>query len=147
MSKEEVTVQGLEDLAEQMAILRAEIDTDKEALSEKNGLLEEIEQKFLAHLKDLGKSSYKSNFGTISRTEKWRVNLPDSDEAKQQLIGYLREKGLESMLTVNSNTLNSYFNREWDAVKENGDPEEAMNFTLPGLKEAKMYESISFRKR
>ena len=118
----EVTVQTLEDLAEQIAVLREEIAVDKAALSEKNELLEETEQNFLNHLKELGKTSYKSNFGTISKVEKWRVNLPDSPEAKEELQAYLIEKGLKSMLTVNSNTLNSYYMQEWEIVKESGDP-------------------------
>ena len=143
----EVTVQTLEELAEQMSVLRAEIDEDKKALSEKNGLLEEIEGKFLAHLKELGKTSYKSNFGTISKVEKWRVNLPDTPEAKEQLFAYLMEKGLKSMLTVNSNTLNSYYMQEWEQVKASGDAEAAMSFTVPGLKEPKLHETISFRKK
>lgn len=143
----EVTVQTLEDLAEQIAVLREEIAVDKAALSEKNELLEETEQNFLNHLKELGKTSYKSNFGTISKVEKWRVNLPDSPEAKEELQAYLIEKGLKSMLTVNSNTLNSYYMQEWEIVKESGDPEAAMNFSIPGLKEPKLYETISFRKK
>lgn len=143
----EVTVQTLEDLAEQIAVLREEIAVDKASLSEKNELLEETEQNFLNHLKELGKTSYKSNFGTISKVEKWRVNLPDSPEAKEELQAYLIEKGLKSMLTVNSNTLNSYYMQEWEIVKESGDPEAAMNFSIPGLKEPKLYETISFRKK
>jgi len=143
----EVTVQTLEDLAEQIAVLREEIAVDKAALSEKNELLEETEQNFLNHLKELGKTSYKSNVGTISKVEKWRVNLPDSPEAKEELQAYLIERGLKSMLTVNSNTLNSYYMQEWEIVKESGDPEAAMNFSIPGLKEPKLYETISFRKK
>lgn len=143
----EVTVQTLEDLAEQIAVLREEIAVDKAALYEKNELLEETEQNFLNHLKELGKTSYKSNVGTISKVEKWRVNLPDSPEAKEELQAYLIERGLKSMLTVNSNTLNSYYMQEWEIVKESGDPEAAMNFSIPGLKEPKLYETISFRKK
>jgi len=143
----EVTVQDLETLAEQMAAMREDIEIDKKALSEKNALLEEIENKFLTHLKELGKTSYKSNFGTVSKVEKWRVNLPDSPEAKEQLFAYLMEKGLKSMLTVNSNTLNSYYMQEWEQVKASGDAEAAMNFTVPGIKEPKLHETISFRKK
>ena len=143
----EVTVLHLEELAEQISALREEVALEKAALSEKNELLEGLEQNFLNHLKELGKTSYKSNFGTISKVEKWRVNLPNTPEDKQQLHAYLKEKGLESMLTVNSNTLNSYYMQEWDLVKESGDPEAAMNFSIPGIKEPKLYETISFRKK
>ena len=66
----EVTINELEELAANMAKLRAEVDEDKKLLSEKNAKLEEIENKFLGYLKELNKTSYKSNSGTITRVEK-----------------------------------------------------------------------------
>ena len=142
-----VQVQELEDLAEQMKLLREEIDEDKKALSEKTQLLDEIEAKFVAHLKELGKTSYKSEHGTVTRVEKWRVNLPATPEDKQKFLEYIKSKGLESMLTVNSNSLNSYYMTEWEQAKNSGDPEDALNFSIPGISEPKVHEIISFRRK
>lgn len=143
----EIKVQDLEALAEKLSKMRADIELDKAMLSEKNEALEKVEGELMAALKELGKTSYKSNFGTISVVQKWRVNLPNTPEDKEALLTYLREKDLESMLTVNSNTLNSYYMQEWETVKASGDPEAAMNFSIPGIKEPKLNEIISFRKK
>ena len=76
------------------------------------------------------------------------MNLPATPEDKENFFSYLKEKGLfESLITVNSNTLNSFYMREWETVKEHGDPEEAMNFKIPGIQEPKLHEVISFRKK
>lgn len=142
-----VTVEQLEAMVKDYADLRSEIELDKVELSAKNETLDELEGKIAATLKELGKQSYKSEAGLISRVERWRVNLPQTPDEKQQLRDYLREKGLEDMLTVNSNTMNSYYMKEWDEVKAHGDPEEAMNFRIPGIGEPKVHEILSFRKK
>jgi hypothetical protein len=143
----EVTVEEVENLCKSIAEKRLIIDEEKSKLTEKNKELDELEAKAVRYLEDLGKKSYKSEHGTVSITEKWRVNLPQTDEDKMAFFEYLRQKGLfEKYATVNSNSLNSYFIAEWEAIKQS-DPEAALNFRLPGICEPKLHKDISFRKK
>lgn len=143
----EITVDAIEGMAKSLKELREEIDADKAILSEKNAALDELENKIVLTLKELGKTSYRSEYGTVSRNEKWRVNLPATPEDRAEFFEYLKNKGLfENMITVNSNTLNSYYMKEWEQAK-GGDPEEALNFKVPGIGEPKLYEALSFRKK
>lgn len=141
-----ITVEELEAHCKSIADLRNEIDADKAALSKKSEQLEEMELKAIAMLKDLNKTSYKSNHGQIIRTEKWRVNLPQSDEDRAAFFQYLKDKGLfDKMISVNANTLNSFWKQEFENVKENA-PEEALTFSIPGIGEPKLHETLSFRR-
>lgn len=143
-----VTVEELEKIIQDYAVLRAEIEEEKKLMGEKTKALDELEGKIMATLKEIGKTSYKSEHGTISRVEKWRVNLPASPEEKEAFSNFLREKGIfEKMYTFNSNTLNSYYMEEWEQAKNSGDPEDALNFRVPGINEPKVHETISFRRK
>lgn len=141
-----ITVEELEAHCQAIAEMRDEIEKDKATLATKTEALEEMEYKAIGMLKELNKSSYKSNHGMIIRTEKWRVNLPKTPEDKAAFFDYLREKGLfDQMITVNANTLNSYWKQEFENVKENA-PEEALTFAIPGISEPKLHETLSFRR-
>ena len=143
-----VTVNELEEIIKQYSILRAEIEEEKKLMGEKTKALDELEGKIMATLKEIGKTSYKSEHGTISRVEKWRVNLPATPEEKAAFSEYLKSKELfEKMYTFNSNTLNSFYMEEWEQAKNSGDPMDALNFRVPGINEPKMHEIISFRKK
>lgn len=144
----DTTIKDLEEKCQKLANLREEIETDKRALSVKNEMLENLEGNLMAELKEIGKSSYKSEYGTVMRTEKWRVNLPKTPEEKVAFFNYLKEKGhFDDLITVNSQTLNSYFTQEWEAVKKGDNPEEAIGFTLPGLEQPKLFETLAFRRK
>jgi hypothetical protein len=144
----EVTVQQLEELCKQMRELDDEIEKDKEALSEKNKKYTQLEAQAAQWLKELGKGSYKSNFGTVIRQEKWRVNLPQTPEDRDAFFGWLKERGLfEHMITVNSNTLNSLYMKEWEVAKESPDPVDALTFSIPGIPEPKLHETVSLRRK
>ena len=141
-----ITVAEIEALAKQLADKRIECDELKKPLTQANKELEELEQKVVSSLKEIGKDSYKSEFGTITRVEKWRVNLPQGED-KLKFFDFLKERGMyDSMATINSNTLNSFFMEEWENAKKS-DPETALNFSLPGISEPKVYETLSFRKK
>lgn len=143
-----VTIDQVETLAKQIAEKRLEKEAQAKVLSKVNEELEELEQLAVRTLKEMGKDSYRSEFGTISKVTKWRVNLPNSEENREAFFAYLKEKGLfEKMVSVNSNTLNSFFMQEWEASKDPSDPLAALDFRLPGISEPSSYETMSFRKK
>ena len=141
-----ITIEEIEATAKQMADKRIECEELKKPLTQANKELEEIEQKLVAMLKEVGKDSYRSEFGTATRVTKWRVNLPQGED-KLKFFEFLKERGVyENMATINSNTLNSFYMEQWENAKKD-DPMAALNFSLPGISEPKAYETLSFRKK
>lgn len=121
---------------------RDKIDNVNMTLKSMNQELKDLETKALNLLESLGIKSYPSPFGTISTRELWRVNVPQGQD-RDKFFKYLKDQGLEHMMTVNSNTLNSFFQKEWTAAIESG---KALDFKIPGLGEPTRYVSLSFRK-
>lgn len=144
----DVTVQQLEELCQKMRALDDEIEKDEKALSEKNKEYKKLEAQATQWLKELDKTSYKSNHGTVMRVEKWRVNLPQTPEAREEFFNWLKERGLfDQMISVNSNTLNSLYMKEWEVAKESPDPTDALTFSIPGIPEPKLHETVSLRRK
>lgn len=147
MSTPSMTVAELDQLVLEAFTLKAEIEVDEEKVSEKRKKLEGMKAQCVLALEEHGRDNYKTPAGTIGTTEKWSVNLPQSQEDKKALFTHFKSKGEEVLwkyATVNSNSLNSYFLAEWEAAKERGD---GMGFTLPGLQEPKLFKTLSMRKR
>jgi hypothetical protein len=147
MSTPSMTVAELDKLVSDMFSLKNEIELEEEKISEKRKKLEGMKAQCVLALKEHGRDNYKTPAGTIGITEKWSVNLPQTMDDKKALFNHFKEKGPEILwryATVNSNALNSYFLAEWEAAKERG---EGMGFTLPGLQEPKLFETLSMRKR
>lgn len=143
----QVTIADMESLVKSLADKRLEVEELKKPYSAANEELEAIEQKIVHTLKELGKDNYKSEFGTITRVNQWRFNLPKTPEDKAAYFEFLKQKGIfDAMATVNANTHNSFCKEEWEAAKQ-GDPTEALNFSIPGIEAAKVYETLSFRKK
>lgn len=143
----DITISEVEALVKSMADKRIEVENLKRPYSQACTELEEIEQKVVGTLKELGKDNYKSEYGTVTRVNQWRFNLPKTPEDKAAYFEFLKGKGVfEGMATVNANTHNSFCKEEWNAAKER-DPIEALNFRIPGIEEAKVYETLSFRKK
>jgi hypothetical protein len=142
------TVEDLEAHCKRIADQREIVAEKKRIYSEANDVLEALEQDALQMLISVGKQSYKSEYGTVGIIEKWRVNLPDSPEGMEQLLNHFKERGLfGAYATVNSNKLNSYYMEEWEQVKQTRDPDQIMNFKIPGVGEPKLFKTTSFRKK
>lgn len=142
-----VTVEQVEELAKKIKDKRAEKEEKAEILSKCNQELDELEQKAVLMLKEIGKSSYKGEHGTLTKVVKWQVKQPETEEDREKFFGWLKEKGIyEQVISVNSQKLLSLYLQEWDAVKQS-DPMDALNFRIPGIKEATSYETLSFRKK
>jgi len=141
-----ITVADIEALVKTLAEKRLECEELKKPLTKANEELEAIEQKLVEALDEVGKDSYKSESGTVTRVNKWRVNLPQGED-KLKFFEFLKERNLfEGMATVNSNSLNAFFMEEWENAKK-GDPMAALNFSLPGIGEPKAYKTLSFRRK
>lgn len=105
---------------------------------------EDLELKILEVLKEEGKDSYKSEFGTVSISHRTSFKVPQSPEDRVLFFNYLKDKGVfDNLITVNSATLNSFCKVELEQAIEKG---EALDFAIPGILPPTVGEIISFRK-
>jgi flavodoxin len=112
------------------------------------GKLKEIqvntEKKLLAFLNEFKKTSYKSTWGMVVKTGRWSWKTPKTEEARKNFFAYLKKKKVyDQLITVNSNTLNSFAKGELEAAKEAGD----IDFEIPGLEEPNYTERVALRKK
>lgn len=140
-----ITVDAVKALVKELSETRAEI----KALESKKTPLEkhkkELEIKLAGLLKEMNEKSFVSEFGRITRITNFSVTLPKGED-KLKFFDYLKAKGLfEAYATINYNSLNSYFKAEFEEAKKQ-DPLSALNFSLPGIGEAKSFETVQFRK-
>lgn len=90
------------------------------------------------------KTSYKSTWGTLVLTTRYSVGMPKDPQKRTEFFSYLRDKGLfENMITVNHQTLNSYYKQEMEAALDKGD----IDFKVPGIEEPSAHKTITLRKK
>lgn len=139
----QVTVKELDEICEKIAAKEREIEAHEAVLTEHNKELAALEGRAVQYLKELGRESYDAPAGKIKIEEKWRVNLPATDQEKTLLFDHLRERGIfDKYATVNANSLNSLYKADWDAAKARG---EGMEFSMPGIGAPKLFEKPNFK--
>ena len=118
----------------------ARISNEKKAITEK---LDEAESKMREILEQAGMTSYKSPFGTTSISYRTSVKTPKTAEDRAKFFEHLKKLGLyDNMVTVNSQTLNSFYKSELEQAKERGDSD----FEIPGLTEVTLSPILMFRR-
>jgi hypothetical protein len=140
---DDVTMKDFESLIEQAYKLKAEKEEFESKAEAVGATLTELQTKLLAYMEQFDKTSYKSKFGNIIRAQKSSVKVPKDPEAKALFFKYLESKGIkDDILTVNSQTLNSFYKAERDAAIAAG----AEEFSIPGLEAPTAYFQLQMRK-
>lgn len=140
-SKTPVSVADLDALVKEIVTVRKKSREMTATLAAVNVELEGKKSKLASYLRELGRKSYKTEFGNFTLVEKWRVKLPQTAEDKQKLFAWLTEQGLyDAYATVNSNALNSLYLEEWEIAKKEG---RGMEFEIPGIAPATRFETTS----
>lgn len=121
---EQVTLQEMNDLGKQIAELR---EKEREASDVKKAItkdLEEAEAKATQILMDKELKNYRSPFGLMSLAMLTSAKTPKTPEAKAAVFELLRREGrYDDMVSVNSQTLNSYVKEQCELAREQGLPE------------------------
>lgn len=143
----EVSVAAMDALLKDMFELKSEIDEKTAVITELNKKLNSMQFKAAENLKALDRTSYKSNFGSVSLRKAWRFNLPQGLEEKKAAFNHFKELGGEELLyqyaTINSNSYSSFCNQEWEEWKKRG---EGMDYRSPHGTEATLSETVTMRK-
>lgn len=122
---------------------KAEIDRIKVVLRAAETKLTNITDELLPLLKDAGLTKVEiDGCGKIIVDNKISVKVPKDPEKKDAFFRYLREKGIfDSVATVHSATLNSFYNAEIAAAREEG----KTDFQIPGLEPSGEWSKLRFK--
>lgn len=136
----------MDKLVQESVALWADYEEKKKVASAAYLLAEKKDAQIMEALKSAGKTKYfVDGVGTMSLSSKPVVRVPSSIESKKEFFKYLRsisEEVLFSMTTVNSNTLNSWYKQKLDEALNAGN----LGFSVPGIEQPTMRETLSFRK-
>lgn len=133
MTTSPISVEEVEKDIEQLLKMREEhAILDRQAKDLKNELTT-AQGKLQAKLESLGLESYKGKAGTFSFRMIQGFKVPADMESKMKFFDYLKEKGVfDEIVTVNSQTLNSWSQSEIEAAEVAGN----FDFTIPGLEKS-----------
>lgn len=113
-----VTVSGLQELVDQWAMLRQEIDEIEEIVSEKQKKKKEFEGRLIEIMKELSLDKFVGKFGKVELREVNYVTLPATEEAQIEFFNYLKETNQFDMLaSVHHQKLQSWYKNK---IEEEG---------------------------
>lgn len=139
----EMTVGQLEGLCQQIAEQRKTAEEKKALYKLETDKLDSLEKNLLNTLKAMGRNNYPSKVGTFSISHRMSVKLPATPEERKAFFAYLQERGLyDSMVSVNSNTLNAFYKKEFEIANEEG---RGLDFAIPGVGEPTLNEIMAFK--
>lgn len=139
----EVSITDLKDRVDRLAILRADYQAEKSRLSGLNETIEDLEREITRIMETAGLERFDGEDVAVFLKEKTSVKVPRDNESRAAFFNYLREQGVfEEMISVNSQTLNSWWKQEVEALRLKGLPD-----TVPGLDNVTTYYDISVRKK
>lgn len=140
---EDISLMEFEKAIQEYAEAKEEVERLGALKNKATEVMDMFESRVMSIMQAFNKTSYRSSYGLLVRSERWSWKTPKSDEEKDAFYGYLKEKGLfDTMISVNSQTLNSFAKKELEAAKELGD----IDFTIPGLGEPTLTEMIALRR-
>lgn len=142
-----VTLAEMEELVAEFLATEDELETLKrqkvKPLEEKIAVLE---GRILDVLWSNDITSYRAKAVTVIRATRYTVATPKTQEDKAAYFAWLRAKSEETywaQMSVNSQTLNSFYKAEMEVAKESGD----IDFKIPGLGEPEAKPYLTRRKR
>lgn len=138
---EEVSTVEFDEAIKVLAEAQQDYDQASLVVDEASTKREIARAKILELMERSGKTKYQlDGYGTVSRATKFSVTIPKDMDSKVAMLKYFRSLGEEMYLayvSVNSSTLNSYYNEN---VEKN--PE----FKIPGVGEPTSINSVRFTK-
>lgn len=132
------TIIELEQMTEKAFELKQIITEEKRQISDLVNDLEMLQLRIIEELEAANLVSFKSKSGTFTYRYNESFKVPKTPEDKEKFFAYLKDKGVyEELVTVNSQTLNSWVKQE---IEEN------IDLQIPGLTKTAPYPVASMRK-
>lgn len=146
-----ITVQELQEMCKQAIELDEQITAlEAEMITPRKKKLSDLEGKIQACMEQLDMEKIPvKGYGTYFLQSKFSVKVPKTEQEREDFFAYLQAKGIfESMITVNSQTLNAWYKQEMEALASRAEAGEDVDpdFKIPGIEEPKDYFTLAFRK-
>lgn len=140
-------IKELTALVEERSNLKNELNRIKtELVGPINSRIDEIDGALIAQLDEMEVNSFKTKYGTITKTARTSYRTPKTAEDKAAFFEWLKNTRGEDVymekIGINSQTLNAIAKEEFEAAIEEGN----IDFSIPGLEEPSIRETISFRR-
>jgi len=143
-NQQEMNVTEFDALCTQAFEQRAKIKEMEDALGAEEAKKKAIERQILSLMEHFEKEKHHlKGYGLIYTESRFTVQTPKTLDDKRLLFGHLKERGIfDEMVSVNSQTLNSYYKTEMEAAIGRGDSD----YQLPGVGEPNHMKTIKFKK-
>lgn len=136
---EKLTRAAEEIVARKRALAHAEALYDKEKAEYEKRCGE-----FQAMLEACGLYGFDHPLGKFTLVSRTSVKVPKTEEERAEFFEYLRSRGIfDSMITVNSQTLNAWYRAEEEAQLASG----VVDFQVPGLAPPVTFTQMQVRMR
>jgi hypothetical protein len=143
MRMSEITVNELEAKIEEAFKQREIYEEAKAKSNEEYAKLQTVQDTIKGMLENLEMDSYKGKAGTFSYNMVESFRVPKDLENRKLFFDFLKEKGVyETMISVNSKTLNAFAKEELRAAEDSGE----LDFTIPGLEKTDPAPTYTMRK-
>ena len=140
---DQTTIAELDGMVKKCFELRAEYESLKEKSSEKYGEYEAMLAKVQSILEATGRLNHSTpGAGTISMKTQYTISFPKDSEKAAEFRKYLVDNGLDSMLTMNHQSLNAFYKSKLEEAGEGADPSQV----LPGIGVPEQRITLSMRK-
>jgi len=140
----EITIKEFEALILELKWSQDKYKDAKKIASEHHQESEKLKLRILAVLEQLGKTSYLSDIGTVSKKVRWSWKVPKEQEARNSYRNFLEKRDeFDGMWTIHSASMNAHSSELLKDAQENGD----IDFEIPGLAEPTPSETVSLTKR
>lgn len=133
----------LKSKSDELLRLFAEKEAAKTAADEATSAYEVVRREMAAMLQAAGVESLEHDGRLIYLRTRTSVRVPKTEQGRETFFNYLEHKGiLKQMMTVHSNTLNSWYQSEYELAAERGD----QDFSIPGIDEHTERVSLEVKK-
>lgn len=140
---DQTTIQELDAMVKRCFELRTEYETLKDQSAEKYHELEAMQAKIQSVLEATGRLKHDTpGAGSISMKTQYAISFPKDSERAAEFRKYLMDNGLDSMLTMNHQSLNAFYKSKLEEAGEGADPSQV----LPGIGAPEQRVTLSMRK-
>lgn len=144
MEGQKITVEQLDGLCLDLFDKREQKNKLQEQLKAVQADLDSLESKIIAVMDETEKEKiHVKGKGLIYTTDRFTVPTPKNLDDKKKFFKHLTERGIFfEMVSVNSQTLNTFYKSEMENAVARGD----VDFKLPGIGEPSHVRTLSVRK-
>ncbi len=141
---EEVSLPEFQAICKSFVAQKNVCDEIEMALKKETEKLEEIKNKILEIMNKTGQDKFSvPGMGTVYLRTRATVTVPKEPDKRSQFFQYLKDKNIfDNLITVNSQTLNSYYKQEFEQAISDGNSD----FKIPGIDEPYIIKSVGYRK-